>query len=456
MPSASSGARELSPYPVYRGSGLPWLSCVPEHWEIRRNGRLFAQRNETGYPDLPILEVSLKTGVRVRDLDNQKRKQIMADHAKYKRAAKGDIAYNMMRLWQGAVGVVPVDGLVSPAYVVAKPYPDVESRYYAYLFRTAAYMNEVNKYSRGIVSDRNRLYWDEFKQMPSLFPPREEQRAIANYLDGQAVLTTGYIRNKRSQVELLNDLKRATIRSAVTRGFDPSVAMRHAGVDWLGDVPESWEVMRLKWVTRLQRGYDLPQDQRKAGQVPVVSSGGVIDTHSESRARGPGVVMGRYGSTDAVFFIESDFWPHNTALFVTDFQGNDHRWCYYLLRAISKADHAAKSAVPGVDRKDLYDIYVARPSAHEQPGIVQELESRLNAIDSSIARVRREIELVREFRTHLVAEVVTGKLEVRDLFETGAILPSLDSLGESEDMMEDDPTDPDQVEAFEEVAIGDE
>ena len=91
----------------------------------------------------------------------------MADLAKYKRAAKGDLAYNMMRMWQGAVGVAPVDGLVSPAYVVARPFTEVVARYYSYLFRTDVYMFEVDAYSRGIVKDRNRLYWDQFKQMVS-------------------------------------------------------------------------------------------------------------------------------------------------------------------------------------------------------------------------------------------------------------------------------------------------
>lgn len=163
-PCAHVGQQErrgLRPYAAYRDSGLPWLGQIPEHWEVRRNGRLFAERSETGFEDLPILEVSLRTGVRMHDLENGPRKQQMADRSKYKRAVKGDIAYNMMRMWQGAVGVAPTDGLISPAYVVARPFPEVESRYYAYLFRISAYMCEVNKYSRGIVSDRNRLYWGE-------------------------------------------------------------------------------------------------------------------------------------------------------------------------------------------------------------------------------------------------------------------------------------------------------
>jgi len=197
---------DLKPYPEYRESGLPWLGPIPAHWEVQRNGRLFSQRNETGFADLPILEVSLKTGVRVRDFGDGKRKQIMADHAKYKRAARADIAYNMMRLWQGAVGVAPVDGLVSPAYVVARPNSGIDSHYCAYLFRTDAYMREVNKYSHGIVSDRNRLYWDEFKQMPSVFPPYEEQRAITRYLNHRTLVIRRLIQNHCCPAKLFSTL----------------------------------------------------------------------------------------------------------------------------------------------------------------------------------------------------------------------------------------------------------
>ena len=101
------------PSHLMKPSGVEWLGNVPEHWEVRRNGRLFIQRNETDFAELPVLEVSLRTGVRIRDFENSDRKQVMSDHDKYKRAIAGDIAYNMMRMWQGAVGVAPVDGLIS-------------------------------------------------------------------------------------------------------------------------------------------------------------------------------------------------------------------------------------------------------------------------------------------------------------------------------------------------------
>ncbi len=198
LPYPSTGTRRWRALVLEGGSDIS--GRVPEHWDVQRNGRLFAQRNETGFGDLPILEVSLKTGVRVRDFESSKRKQVMTDRDKYKRAARGDLAYNMMRMWQGAVGIAPVDGLVSPAYVA-----QTESRYFQYLFRTGSYMDEVDKYSRGIVKDRNRLYWDDFKQMPSPVPTPDEQKAIAGYLDSLDHRIPRYVRAKRRLIELLEE-----------------------------------------------------------------------------------------------------------------------------------------------------------------------------------------------------------------------------------------------------------
>ena len=216
----SAVTRGLDPNARLKPSGVEWLGEVPEHWEVVRNGQLFVQRNETDFPELPILEVSLKTGVRIRDLENSDRKQIMTVRGEYKRAVKGDIAYNMMRMWQGAVGVAPVDGLVSPAYVVAKPLRGNAPRYFSALFRTSAYMAEVDKYSRGIVKDRNRLYWDDFKQMPALRPPPYEQTAIVCNLDEATCDIDIAIGRARLQIELLREYRTRLIADVVTGKLD--------------------------------------------------------------------------------------------------------------------------------------------------------------------------------------------------------------------------------------------
>jgi type I restriction enzyme S subunit len=281
---------KLRPYPAYKDSGLPWLGEIPAHWEVQRNGRLFAQRVETGFPDLPILEVSLRTGVRVRDLNNAKRKQLMSNREQYKRAVRGDIAYNMMRMWQGAVGMVPTDGLVSPAYVVARPFPETESRYYGYLFRTAAYMNEVNKYSRGIVMDRNRLYWDEFKQMPSVCPPPGEQLAVADVLDSYDRTVRRFIRAKRRAIELLNEQKQATTLWVMTHGLNANARLKPSGIDWLGEIPEHWEIVKLRRLVTLNPSKSESRSDNDNGEVvflPMerVSEKGSIDCKERRRLK---------------------------------------------------------------------------------------------------------------------------------------------------------------------------
>ena len=212
--------RTGKPYPDYKPSGLDWLGDIPAHWQIARNGQLFVQRNEVGFPELPVLEVSLRSGVRVRDFENSSRKQVMSDRSLYKRAARGDIAYNMMRMWQGAVGVTPVDGLVSPAYVVARPREGIEPRYFDHLFHNGAYLIEVDKYSRGIVKDRNRLYWEDFKQMPTPRPPSNEQILIADAIDRKVRLAHDVMLTARQQITLANELRTRLIADAVTGKLD--------------------------------------------------------------------------------------------------------------------------------------------------------------------------------------------------------------------------------------------
>jgi type I restriction enzyme S subunit len=218
---------------------------VPAHWGIKRNGQLFWQRKETGFADLPILEVSLRTGVRIRRFDGTARKQVMSDRSKYKHAARGDIAYNMMRMWQGAVGVSPEDGLVSPAYVVASPFADVEPKYFSELFRTAAYMGEVDAHSHGIVKDRNRLYWEDFKQIYSICPPLGEQRAITRFIGHIDLMMGRHIRAKRRLIELLEEQRQVIAANAVTGGIAKDVNLVQCDVETLEVIPSTWTVRPL-------------------------------------------------------------------------------------------------------------------------------------------------------------------------------------------------------------------
>lgn len=455
---------KLRPYPAYKDSGLPWLGEIPKHWEIRRNGRLFAQRNQTGFANLPILEVSLRTGVRVRDFENSTRKQIMTDRDKYKRAAKGDIAYNMMRMWQGAVGVAPVEGLVSPAYVVARPFPETESRYFNYLFHTNVYMNEVDKYSHGIVKDRNRLYWDEFKQIPSAFPPTAEQKAIADFLDANARMTRRLIRAKRRLIELLNEQKQAIIHEAVTRGLDPNVRLKSSGIDWLGDVPEHWKQRRLKFLVRnvnKQVGARQPYEvyialehvESWTGRIRLPESDVAFDSQVK-----------RFQCNDVLFgklrpYLAKVARPQITGVCVGEFlvlrtiepmilpefleQKLRSKQCIAL---INSSTFGAK--MPRADWTYIGNLTIAYPPTHEeQKAILDDIGQQIAALQTAIDSAQRKIDLLREYRTRLIADVVTGKLDVRSV-----ALPALDATEALDDLDNDEEAVLEEMDDTEETA----
>jgi type I restriction enzyme S subunit len=212
--------RGLDPSVRLKPSGVEWLGDVPEHWEVRRNGRLFVERNETGFSELPILVVSLRTGIRIRSFENPARKQTLSDRDMYKRALTGNIVYNMMRMWQGAVGVVPCDGLISPAYVVAQPLSGTHAQYYSNLFRTDAYMGAVDMYSHGIVKDRNRLYWEAFKQLPSPHPPLHEQAAITLAISNETNDLDIAIGRLWNEIALMREYRARLIADVVTGKVD--------------------------------------------------------------------------------------------------------------------------------------------------------------------------------------------------------------------------------------------
>jgi type I restriction enzyme, S subunit len=233
--------RGLDPNIRLKPSGIPWLGDIPEHWEVRRNGYIFKERNERGRVGLPVLIVSLRTGVTIGSETNEagRERRLIADHTSYKLACQGDIAYNMMRMWQGAVGVVPAQGLVSPAYVVAQPLEGVNSSYYELLFRTDACKGEINRNSRGIVSDRNRLYWDDFKRLFLPVPPVKEQNCIVDNLSNQFAEVDLAISRTEREITLLREYRTRLIADVVTGKLD----VREAAALLPDEVEEIEEVM---------------------------------------------------------------------------------------------------------------------------------------------------------------------------------------------------------------------
>lgn len=473
--SLPEAANRANAYPSYRESGLPWAPKMPEGWQVLRNGRLFGHRVETGFPDLPILEVSLRTGVRMRDMENLKRKQVMSQKEKYKRALKGDIAYNMMRMWQGAVGTAPVDGLVSPAYVVVKPYPEANSAYYSYLFRTAAYMQEVNKFSRGIVSDRNRLYWESFKQMPSLVPPRPEQDQIVAYLRAQDAHIARYILAKRELIKLLTEQKLTIIDHAVTRGLDPNVRLKPSGIEWLGEVPEHWEVASIKHIAdvrfsgvdkhsnddetpvRLCNYTDVYKNERITADMDLMRATATAAEIARLTLKAGDVILTKDSETPddigVPAWVPEDLPGVVCAYHLGLLRPRPQRVLgEFLFRSIGSTRTAQQFHVlaTGVTRfalgkHDVKNAIIALPPVEEQQAICRWIVEECQPLDEAIARAEEEIQLIREYRDRLIADVVTGQIDVRGWRPGPDDVVSdeeLAALGDDEaDLGEDEPGD---------------
>jgi type I restriction enzyme S subunit len=162
----------------------------------------------------------------------------------------------------------------------------------------------------------------------------------------------------------------------------------------------SWQTYRLGDVITLKRGHDLPESQRQGGEVPVVSSSGITGYHNESKAKAPGVVTGRYGTLGEEFYIEQDYWPLNTALYVTDFKGNPPRFVAYFLQNVLRNYQSDKAAVPGVNRNDLHDMKVRSTDPQSQ----ERIASILSAYDDLIENNQRRMALLEEAGRQLYRE----------------------------------------------------
>ena len=211
----------IRPNRLMKDSGIDWIGQIPADWEVYRIANLYDERNESGQEDLPILSVSINTGISDHEVADEEQTRVFVrseDKTKYKRVYPGDLAYNMMRAWQGAFGAVRVDGMVSPAYVVVKPKQGIklDSRFMEALLRTPAAIEEMHRYSRGITDFRLRLYWPEFKNIRVCIPSETEQNEIADFIDEKSIEFDTLIAKKEHFLSEMESYKKSLIFECVT------------------------------------------------------------------------------------------------------------------------------------------------------------------------------------------------------------------------------------------------
>ncbi|WNV05948.1 restriction endonuclease subunit S [Candidatus Methylospira mobilis] len=211
--------RGLDPNVPMRDSGVEWIGEIPAHWEILANRALLRQRIEPGEEGLPLLSVSIHTAVsseEISDEENIRGRIKIEDKTKYNLVQPGDIVFNMMRAWQGAIGAVTVKGMVSPAYIISTPSQKIVSSYFEYQYRCPEFIQQMDRNSKGITDFRKRLYWNEFKKLMTVVPPIEEQTAIAAHIETQSAKIERAIAIQQQQIDKLKEYKATLINSAVT------------------------------------------------------------------------------------------------------------------------------------------------------------------------------------------------------------------------------------------------
>jgi len=437
----------LKPYPRYRDSGIPWLGEVPEHWEVHPNRALYDEHKDLTTKAKQLLSVTIAKGViRQSELiaNSSKKDSSNEDKSRYKMVLSGDIAYNKMRMWQGAVGKSDFEGIVSPAYIVVRPRRNLNPAYCHYLLRTTEFIKEAHRYSYGICDDQLSLRFEDFKQIASPLPSPKEQSSIVRYLRHKTALIDRYIRQKKRMIALLEEQKRVIIDEAVTGKIDirtgkPYPKYKDSGVEWLGMVPEGWEIRRARNVCSAI----VDCKNRTPRKVP---EGGYTVIRTTCVHNGQFSFVGSY-RTDQVDY---DAWTSKGApefgdiLFTREAPAGEAcllpdqgRLCLGQRMMYLRPDKNQIS--PGFLVLSLYgrltrtyirlvtngstvghlrlghvnSLPVLWCPLKTQDSLVKSIAEKSATIDAAWHLAKKQLSLLQEYRTRLISDVVTGKIDVR-------------------------------------------
>jgi len=463
----------LKPYPAMKDSGVAWLGDVPEHWETRKLRSVLRRVTERNRPDLPLLSVVREKGVIVRDTTAtaENHNFIPDDLSSYKVVRAGQFAMNKMKAWQGSYGVSDLEGIVSPAYFVFH-LSGVDGRFFHSAIRSRAYVPSFAQASDGVRIGQWDLGEPRMREIPFAVPPVAEQTAIVRFLDHADRRFRRYIRAKQKLIKLLEEQKQTIIHQAVTRGLDPNVRFKPSGVAWLGDVPEHWVVASLRHrydqclgkmldtqkatghhPTHYLRNVDVRWDAINVRGLPV------MDIAPEERSRftlkvGDLLVCeGRHLGRAAFWRGDLELCGFQKALHrlrALDSSRDSPRFLYYCLLVVHLLDafgaSSSDNSIPHLTGEMLRAHRFPFPPREEQDGIALHLDSMTTAGSRASQETMREINLLGEYRTRLIADVVTGKLDVRG---AAARLPDeadeLEVLDEADTLTDDEEVSTDEV-----------
>ena len=435
-------------YPALKPSGIPWLGDVPAHWEVRRIGTVARILNGAtpstsngSYWDGDI------TWITPDDLGKLNGRYIVWSSRRITEqgyrscgtslAPSGTIAIST-RAPIGHLGILRSDACVNQGCRLLVPDTAVEPEYMHYAL--SATTPTLATFGQG--STFTELSRDKLASFSLPLPPLSEQRAIVRYLDYVDERIRRYITARQKLIDLLEEEKQAIINHAVTRGLDPNVRLKPSGVDWLGDVPEHWQVSTLKWYSHCHSGDGLSSNDVSPEIVaprciPVIGGNGLMGFAETENCVGPVLAIGRVGALCGnVHMIEGSAWITDNALVLSTYSDSvPIKYLAIILKARNLNDTANKTAQPLITGTGVLNERIPIPPKSEQDAIVNHLDMSTTDIEATIARARRQIELLQEYRTRLIADVVTGKLDVRD---AAAQLPYEDDDGQDPMIEESD------------------
>jgi type I restriction enzyme S subunit len=425
---------DLKPYMEYKESGSRWLSTVPSHWGVQKLRTLIRSRNERNRPDLPLLSVAREKGVFVRSLTDadENHNVIPEDLTNYKVARAGCLVINKMKAWQGSMGIAPVDGIVSPAYYVYDF--DISNRLFGQaLLRSKPYVAHFGQASDGVRVGQWDLTISGMREIPVLIPPPAEQAAIVRFLDWANGRLERTIRAKRKVIALLNEQKQAIIHRAVTRGLDPSVPLKPSGIPWLGEIPQHWEVRRAKYLFQEvdERSLDGSEELLSVSHLTGITPRSQKNitmfkaaSYVAHKVCKPGDLvvntmwawMGALGVSTHTGIISPAYAVYRPQYFnciVGTYIDRILRIRPYLSNIICRSTGLRASRLR-LYPDEFFRLEIIQPPHDEQLKIVESIQVETADLDTAINRFEREIDLLREYRTRLVADVVTGKFDVRE------------------------------------------
>jgi len=443
---------KLKPYPEYKESGVPWLGKVPGHWEVLRNKYLLKElddRSATG--DEELLTVSHYTGITKRRSRLTNDNELLTNASSlvgYKKVKPNNFVMNIMLAWNGSQGTSPYSGIVSPAYCVfSVNEKKLSPKYLHFLHRSPFYTAIFKTASTGVIESRLRLYPEQYFRLPTAFPPLKEQTQIARFLDHKSSQISRFILAKKRMMELLKEQKQAIINDAVTGKIDvrtgkPYPKYKESSVEWLGKVPEEWEVRKIKHIAKMKSGDSITSMSiEDKGEYPVYGGNGLRGYYSKFTHDGEFLLVGRQGALCGnIHYVSGKFWASEHAVVTTVITDCSKKWFYYLLTTMNLNQYSESAAQPGISVEKIQNLRTLYPPKEEQFLIVTLIEKNIVNLDLAISRAEREISLIQEYRTRLIADVVTGKVDVRDI-----VVPET----AEEDIIEADSTE-DAIEPVEE------